>query len=245
MSEVIKAFVGALRDLMHPRMLALAALPMLVALPLWLGLAYAYWGEWAHWFDGWLGGLRHWLPAGGMFGLDGVARYAAGFLLALLLIPLVLATAGMLAAVLVMPAIVAFVATRQFPALARLQGGSFAGSVINAAIAVGGFALMWLFTLPLWLSGVLGPPLALVLSAWLNQRLFFYDALAEHATVDEFRVIRAATRGRRFLLGLLVAACYVVPLFNLLAPMLCGLAFTRFALAQLAARRVQVAPAGG
>jgi uncharacterized protein involved in cysteine biosynthesis len=247
MSDAFKAFGGAVRDLFHPRMLLLAVLPMLAALLLWLGFAWAYWSEWVRWIDGWLSVsvFQNWLPAGGLFGFGDVARYAANVLLVLLLIPLVLATAGMLAAVLAMPLIVNFVAARRYPALMRRQGGSFAGSVLNATIAVGGFATLWVCTLPLWLSGVLGPPLALLLSAWLNQRLFFYDALAEHATAEEFRRIRAATRGRRYLLGLLVAAFYVVPLANLLVPVLCGLAFTHFALAQLAAQRALIAANGG
>lgn len=236
MSDVLKALGRALRDIWHPRMLALALWPMLAALALWLGLAYLYWGEWTHWIDGWMKAsiLADWLPAGGV---REFARYAAWLLAMLLLMPLVLASAGMAAAVLAMPLIVGFVATRNYPALERRSGGSFSGSFFNALIAIAVFATLWVVTLPLWLTAVLGPPVALALSAWLNQRLFRYDALAEHASTDEFRAIRDAAWGRLYLLGLLVSLLYAVPFANLFVPLISGLAFTHFSLARLAALR--------
>lgn len=217
-------------------MFALALWPMLAALLLWLLAAYFYWAAWTQAIDGWFASsiLIDWLPAGGVFDLG---RVAAWLLIVLLLVPLVFATAGMLAAVLAMPLIVGFVAARRFPQLERRNGGSFAGSFWHALTTIVVFVLLWVLTLPLWLTAVLGPPVALLLSAWLNQRLFLYDALAEHADVAEMRAIRRTARGRRYLLGFLIALLYAVPFANLFAPVVCGLAFTHFALARLAALR--------
>ena len=72
--------------------------------------------------------------------------------------------------------------------------------------------------LPLWLTGVLAPVLPVLLSAYLNQRLFRYDALADHASADEYHVIINASRGRMYVLGGLLALLYYVPLLNLFAP---------------------------
>lgn len=217
-------------------MLAVAVWPMLAALALWLGLAWLYWAEWTRWVDGWLAAsiLADWLPGGGVMTL---AHYAAWLLISLLLIPLVLATAGLLAAVLAMPMIVAFVAARDYPALERRRGGSLASSFVNAVFAIVVFAVLWIITLPLWLTAVLGPPTLLILSAWLLQRLFCYDALAEHADAGEYRALCSANRGRFFLLGLLVVLLHFVPFANLLAPVAGGLAFAHFSLARLDALR--------
>jgi hypothetical protein len=236
MSDVLKALSCAIRDILHPRMLALALWPMLAALLLWLGIAYLHWDEWTGWIDGWLSPvmLADWLPA---FAVRDLVLFAAWLLAMLLLLPLILATAGMAAAVIAMPLIVGFVAARDYPALEREHGGSFVGSFFNALIAIAVFAALWIVTLPLWLTAVLGPPLALGLSAWFNQRLFRYDALAEHAAEDEFLAIRGASRGRLYLLGLLVALLYTVPFANLFVPVISGLAFTHFSLARLAALR--------
>jgi uncharacterized protein involved in cysteine biosynthesis len=236
MTVVFKACWRAFRDICSPRMLLLSVWPMLAALALWLGLAWFYWAQWTQWVGGWLQTsiLADWLPAGGVLEL---AHYAAWVLVALLLLPAVLATAGMLAAVLVMPLIVSFVARREYPSLEKRQGGGFTGSCLNAAVAISVFAALWLATLPLWMTAVLGAPLWLLLSGWLIQRLFRYDALAEHADAAEFRALCASSRGGFFMLGVLVALLYTLPLVNLFAPVIGGLAFTHFSLPRLAALR--------
>ena len=119
----------------------------------------------------------------------------------------------------------------------RRRGGSVAGSFLNALIAVIVFATLWVVTLPLWLAGLFGPLLGLLLAGWLIQRLFRYDALAEHADAAEYRAIVAACRGRFFLLGLMVALLYTLPFVNFLAPVAGGLVFTHYALARLVALR--------
>jgi len=84
---------------------------------------------------------------------------------------------------------------------------------------------------------MLAPVLPVVLSAYLNQRLFRYDALSDHASAAEYRAILKLSRGRMYMLGALRALLYYVPLLNLLAPVLSGLAFTHFCLGELARLR--------
>ena len=88
-------------------------------------------------------------------------------------------------------------------------------------------------TLPLWLLGPLAVLLPLLLSAYLNQRLFRYDALSEHADAAEMKQIFESARGRLFLLGLLTGALYFIPPINLIAPILSALAFIHLCLAEL------------
>ncbi|MBI2223653.1 MAG: EI24 domain-containing protein, partial [Betaproteobacteria bacterium] len=155
----------------------------------------------------------------------------------LLLAPLILITALLIAAVIEMPLIVSFIASRDYPALEKRRGGTVAGSVANATIAVLVFAGLWVVTLPLWFTGLLAPVLPVVLSAYLNQRLFRYDALSDHASTEEYRAILESNRGRMYVLGALLALLYYVPLLNLMVPVLSGLAFAHFGLARLAELR--------
>jgi uncharacterized protein involved in cysteine biosynthesis len=109
------------------------------------------------------------------------------------------------------------------------------GSVTNAVIAVSAFALLWLATLPLWLF--LGPLAILVpwaLSAYLNQRLFRYDALSEHADAQEMRRIFSERFSDLFVLGLATGLLYFIPLVNLIAPVFSALAFTYLCLGEVA-----------
>lgn len=240
MNDVLRALGNAFRSMLHPRMLVLAIWPMLAALALWLGVAWIYWSNWSQWLSELITGpgVSAWLQ---QHDLAFIVNYSVWVLLSLLLAPLILVTAVLLAAVLAMPFIVNFVGARDYPALEKKRGGTILGSTVNALAAVLLFAGLWIVTLPLWLTGVLAPVLPVVLSGYLNQRLFRYDALADHASADEFRAIVAASRGRMYVLGTLLALLYYVPLVNLLAPIVSGLAFVHFGLAELARlRRVKV-----
>jgi CysZ protein len=236
MSDVMRALGNAFRSILHPQMLALAIWPMLVALVLWVGLAWLYGDSWAQWLGAALtsSDAGHWLS---QHNLERLVHYSALMLLLLVLAPLVLITALLIVAVIEMPLIVNFVAARDYPALDTRRGGTLLGSSFNALFAVLVFAGLWIVTLPLWLTGVLVPVVPVVLSAYLTQRLFRYDALSDHASAEEYRTLVDASWGRMYGLGFLLALLYYVPIFNLLMPVMSGLAFTHLCLAGLARLR--------
>ncbi len=233
MSEITKALLRAFASLLHPRMLLLMLWPVLVALVLWLGLAYAFWSQAAVWVQtqfeqsatiGW---------AITVWPLALIATHLAWILLALLFIPLVLITAVLIIGVFAMPAMVAHVAERAYPELARRNGGTFAGSLWNSVIALIWLALLVLLSLPLWFFPPLWPVLPIVLFGYLNQRVFRYDALAEHGTSWEMETIFRRNRGELFLLGIVLAFVGLIPLLGFFAPVYGGLAFIHYCLARL------------
>jgi uncharacterized membrane protein len=151
-------------------------------------------------------------------------------------VPLVALTALVITALFAMPALIAVVAERHFPQLGRERGGGFAGSLWNAFVALALFVGLWVVTLPLWLVGV-GVIVPFVAAAYLNQRLFRYDAVAEHASRDEMAQLFQRERANWWLLGLLTGLLQFVPLLNLLAPVFAALAFVHFGLARIEALR--------
>jgi len=236
MHDVLQALVRAARNLFEPRILAIMFLPMLGSILLWAVLAWVFW-------DAWTGGITS-LVAGtvvagwlAQWGASWVIDSAAWLLVAIGLLPGVYIVALIITEIIAMPFIVKFVGERYYSSLGREAGGTLTGSVLNAAIGISIFAVLWIATLPLWLTGV-GAVLAPVLtSAYLSQRMFRYDALAEHASAAEFARIVRASRGDLFLLGIALSLLLYVPLVNLLVPVLSGLAFTHFGLGRLAAER--------
>jgi uncharacterized protein involved in cysteine biosynthesis len=243
MGPLSRAVLGAARNLFHPAILALLVTPALVAIVIWLGIAWWFW-------DAWLAAIRDGLIALAQdswlaqFDVATFAGAAAVIVLLLLLAPLVLASAMLLAAIFAMPVLVELVARREFPQLERRKGGTVLGSVWNALAALLAFLLAWVVTLPLWLiAGPLAIVLPWLLSAWLNQRLFRYDALSEHASAEEMRTIFVSRKGGLFTLGLLTGLLYFVPLANLLAPTFAALAFIHYGLAELEQLRTVAAPA--
>ena len=239
MSPVITALLSSLRDLREPRVLALALVPPLAAILVWAGLAWVFAGDWARLVANWIA-TTPWLAWVRDWGLSWVFVWGSGIAAVALLLPLMLITALLVTDLVAMPVIVALVGDRQYPRLERRTGGTVAGSIWNAAKAVVLFALLWAVTLPLWLTGIGALVLPVLLSAHFNQRLLRYDALAEHASVEEFARILRTSRGDLFLLGILLSLLLTVPLVNLLVPVLSALAFTNYCLARLERVRAEI-----
>ena len=110
------------------------------------------------------------------------------------------------------------------------------GNVLNTLVAVGGFIAIWVVTLPLWLVGV-GIVIPFIAAAYLNQRMFRYDALAEHASPEELQTLFSKYQSSWWGLGLITGLLQIVPLLNLFAPVLTALAFIHFGLERLSRLR--------
>jgi len=235
MTDLFTAVARAMRDLAAPRMLALLFVPMLAAVVLWSMLAFLFWDAWTGAFRSLMAGtaVARWLAEhGAMWVLESLGI----FIVIALLLPAIVVTAIVLTELFAMPAIVGLV-SRRYPGLEKRTGGTIVGSIGNAALAIAVFSLLWLITLPLWLTGIGAILVPALNAAYLNQKLFRYDALSEHATRDEYREIVSRNRLRLFGLGLILAPFYYVPFVNLAAPVFAGLAFTHFCLSALAELR--------
>lgn len=231
MLSVFGAFLRALRDLSHPRVVGIMFLPMLGSIALWTALAWYFWGAWTGAVNVFLtdNAASAWMITHGLtWMLQGVA---AIFVIALV-IAAALVTAMLMTELVAMPVIVSIV-ERQYAHLEKEKSASVIGSLGNALTGIGIFLVLWLVTLPLWLTGIGAVVLPALLSAYLNQRLFRYDALAEHASRSECAAVIANAKPRLYALGFLLALVYYVPLLNLIAPVLSGLAFTHLCLSEL------------
>jgi CysZ protein len=229
---LFNALGRALRDLPQPRVLAVLIVPMLGAIVLWCVLAFFFWGSWTSALGSLINGtsVAQWLID---YGGKWIVESLGVLLVIALVFPATLITAVLVTELIAMPVVVS-VASRRYPRLAKQSGGTAIGSMGNALGAVSIFSVLWIVTLPLWLTGIGAVVVPTLNSAFLNQRLFRYDALAEHASRDEFAAIIKRHRAGLFGLGLLLAPLYYVPLVNLAAPVLTGLAFTHYCLSALA-----------
>jgi hypothetical protein len=224
--EVIAAGFRATRDLSRRDMLWHALWPPLLAFVAWVAVAWATWTQLAGWL---MGQLPDWSW------LAWLGPYLVHVVLVLAFAPLIYATALLLLAVVALPRMMAIVARRYYPDVTRYgsAAAAFWGSLWNT-VAVGAiFVVGWLVTLPLLLvpGGLLVLPL--LWSAWLNQRTFRYDVLAEHATAEERTRLIGQARGRFSVAGFAAALAAHIPLVNLLAPAFGALLFTHLGLSAL------------
>ncbi len=233
MERVAGALVRGFVSLLHPKMLWLMVWPVIVALVIWATLGVLYWSEAAQWIAA---QLHRWPPyewAVSVWPLHLIAAWFGWILLLLLFVPVVLITAVLIISVVSMPAMVAHVGGRDYPGLARRRGGTIAGSLWNAFAALVLLALLFSVSLPLWLIPLLWPVLPIVLFGYFNQRVFRYDALAEHGTAAEIAEVVRRDRGELFLLGVALALVGHVPVLGLFMPVYGGLAFIHYGLERL------------
>ena len=232
MSSVLSALLEAFKSLFHPKMLSLVLWPMLVAIMVWVGAAAVFWGNWVAGLTDMVQAtpVEQWISQGF---LAVAAHYLISIILVLLLLPAIYVTALILTAVFAMPVMVNHVAQKAYPELERKQGGTTAGNVLNATAAIAIYCTGWLLSLPLWLSSPLAVVLPILLMAYLNQRLFRYDALAEHASREEYDQLVERSTMKLYLLGAAAGLLQFVPLLNLFSPVYVGLAFIHLCLAEL------------
>ena len=230
--EMTQALILAFRDLFQFKVLWIVIWPILAAILLWLLLGVVFWDNLSGWIENGLGyiGIQEWLE-------NVEPRWVANAIQAvmhiILFVPLVFITALLITAFFAMPALIRIVAERDHPQLKRENGGSIVGNLLNALLAVGVFLLIWALTLPLWLIGI-GMAVPFIAATYLNQRMFRYDALAEHATHEEMMTLFKMHQSAWWGLGLLTGLLQFVPLLNLFAPVLTALAFIHFGLSRLA-----------
>jgi uncharacterized protein involved in cysteine biosynthesis len=233
MERAFAALLKGFASLWHPTMLWLMVWPILVALLIWVALAALYWGQAAAWLDLELHQWPAYEWAVSVWPLKVVGAWLAWLFLLFLFVPAVLITAVLIISVVSMPTMVAHVGERDYPELARRKGGTFAGSVWNAIASVILFMLLFAVTLPLWLIPLLWPVLPVALFGYFNQRVFRYDALAEHGTASEIVELIRRNRGELFVIGVALALIGHIPLVGLAMPVYGGLVFIHYCLGRL------------
>lgn len=232
MNSIVTALVRAFKSLLTPKMLLLTLWPMLLALLFWGGLAWFFW-------DRWVGDLTLFAQQNGIedhlvqWGFVWLAHWLVVALLLSLLLPAVYVSSLVFASLFAMPVMLKFVTRRDYPNLEMRHGGTGMGSLVNSLYAVVVYLVLWVVTLPLWLIPFGAIILPVILSAYLNQRLFRYDALMDHASREEFREIKQRSRGGLWGLGAILGFAHYIPILNFFTPIYIGLAYIHFCLDQL------------
>jgi len=233
------AIFGAFASMLSARVLWLMIWPVLVSLALWGVVALVLWMRAAVWLAGL---LKQWIETAAFFvsfDFGSTALVASHVILFLFFVPLVYMTALLILGTFGMDELVKIVADRRFPGLARRDGGSFAGSLWNSAVAVLGMVLMFAVSLPLWIFPPLWPLIPIAVMGWMNQRVLRYDALARHAQPPEMTRIFARRKLALYALGAVLALLAYVPVFGFFAPVFFGLVFIHYLLAELQALRAE------
>jgi hypothetical protein len=178
------------------------------------------------------------------YGLGGLSTWLPNLFAFLLLVPIAIATALALIAVIAMPVVIRHLGKGPYADVERRGSLALAANLLNVAKSLGVFVVGYLATLPLWLI----PPLALIVPwlwwGWLTARLMRFDSLVEHATAEEREQLIRTDRRAYLTMGLAVAALNYIPPLFLIAPVLSALVFAHYSLARLRVLRRPL-PIGG
>jgi hypothetical protein len=210
MSLFLDSFWRAVAYCLHPRVIWLSLLPLLAMVALSAGLGYFFWDSAVNtvfvWLEStaWLASLAHWLQDMGMGGLKNVL---APLLVIFAVTPVLVVLVLFFVAVLMTPAVVTLVGRRRFPQLERKHGASFVRSALWSFGSTLLATLGLVVSVPLWVI----PPLILVLPpliwGWLTYRVMTFDALSDHASSEERRLV--FRNHRTWLLAMGIATGYL------------------------------------
>lgn len=160
----------------------------------------------------------------------------------LILLPLSGILGLVAAAVFIMPLVLRHLGERDYPDVRRQGGNAIVASVWNALWVSVVFVLGWLFTLPLWLL----PPLAVLLPifwwAFAFTRMLRLDALADHASPQERKILQARHNKGFWALGTICALINLLPPAWFLLPVFSALMFSHFGLEALRRLRSETLP---
>jgi len=236
MTLVLASFGRALRSQLHPRMIALLALPFVATLVFWI-VAAIWLFDPVHeavrglivgpdrlpWLAGWTG----------LLGMQRAGALATALLAVLLLAPLMFVIALVLVSIVATPVVTRHLSRGPYADVAVLGRWSVLGGVGTALMALLIFTAGYLLTLPLWLIPFAAVVVPWFWWSWLTARILRVDSLAEHATPGEREALIARHRHGYLILAMLVTLLNYLPPFFLVTPVLSSLAFGHFSLAAL------------
>lgn len=231
MKLMFDAFWRAVGYCLHPRVIGLSFLPLVLMVVLSFALGYFFWeravADMTAWMQGYelMQAFLGWLER---LGMDSLGTVFAPLLILMIATPVIVLLCLLLVALFMTPAMVELVAQRRFPSLERKRGGSLLVSVLWSLASTLTALVVLLISMPLWLV----PPLVLILPpliwGWLTYRVFAFDALAAHASVDERKAILREHRGSLLAMGVISGYLGAAPsllwasgaMFIALAPLL-------------------------
>lgn len=241
------AFKRAVVSQCHPKMLMALLLPFLIALLGAIGLLWAFWTPLTAWLNmqvaDWeiVNQVDQWLLAVGLFSIK-------LYLIPLLAVGILLPLSGILglvvAAVFVMPIVLRHLERREYQGLVRQGQFSTAVSAWNAIWVGLLFAVGWVVTMPLWII----PPFAVLLPIfWWSfafTRMLRVDAIIEHASPQERRLLWRRYNRQLWLIGFILSLINLFPPAWLILPVFSALVFAHFSLEALRQLRVNNVFAG-
>lgn len=229
--DVSQAFWRALRSQMHPRMIFALFMPFIVMMLLTIVLLWFGWTPLTEWLGAELSDSsvpQLVDPVIGATAFLALKAWLIPIAAAFILLPLAGIGGLAVAAVWVMPLVLAHVGRRDYPDVEARGKHASVISIWNALWVSVLFVLGWVITLPLWLI----PPLGLVLSLfWWTfafNRMMRVDAVVDYADVTERQLVWRERSAGFWVLGFICALVNLIPPAWVFLPVFSGLVYAHY-----------------
>ena len=219
MKRIFQALSRALSLMLTPRVWLLIWKPALFSVLFWLVLVLTVglvWGDEIkavamdarNWVDGQWTGDNWWESL-----ITAVMGFMAFMLTAVLFVVLTVVWAMLLISMFGMSHINQLVANRFFPNMPKTGGLSIRQSVWHTLKWTVWFGFFWIISVPAYVLAGLGAIIHGGVIARYNQKVFTLDALADHATHEEFETIAQEHNFNLFVLGVVITLLGALPTF--------------------------------
>ena len=219
MGRIVQALSRALGLMLTPRVWLLIWKPVVFSVLFWLALVLVVGAVWVdeikavaidarNWVDGQWSGDNWWESI-----INAVMGFFAFMLTAVLFVVLTVIWSMVLISVFGMSHINQLVAKKFFPAMQKSGGLSTASTVWHTLKWTLWFGFFWIVSIPAYLLAGVGALIHGGVIARYNQKVFTLDALADHATHEEFEAITRTHNFNLFVLGAVVTVLGALPTF--------------------------------
>ncbi|QDK37484.1 EI24 domain-containing protein [Bdellovibrio sp. NC01] len=233
MTKILQALRQSFEALLSLRMFLLVIVPPFVAVLCVLGFFFFVWNSLFNGVSGFLHGFGwlNWIETS--TGSPEILSVVTIIFLVLMFIPLAYLCAVLFTSIFVMPIALKWISESEFKDLEKKRGGSTVGSVWNAVKATIVFVVLFFVTLPLWFLPGCQVLIPLLLTSWLNKKVFMYDVLQDFATAEERAQIEKSESHTLWGMGLLLGLMAYIPLAVFILPVFSALSYSHYALNEL------------
>jgi len=151
-------------------------------------------------------------------------------LVILILLPLSYLLAVIVVSIFLMPIILKILDEKTFKNLQKKHGGTIRGNIWNTLKTGSVYFILLLGSLPLWFFPGFAVCVPVLLSAFLNKKIFVYDVLQDYASKEELKLVESRNRRSLYGLGILIGLMNYIPLAFVVMPVFAGLAYSHFCL---------------
>lgn len=223
-------------SLFYPQILILFFLPFLLSLVFVFTALWLSWGWWVYNGRQVLSLFEPSLPYVMQFVPQFVIPYFQAmspvlyFVLFIFLVavafPLVIVVNLIILSLLTSTYLVRVMAQREYPGLEKKGEFVFVKGLWNTLFSSLIYIIVWFVSLPFWLIPGVQIVLPILLTGWLNRQVCTFDALADYATAEEFKLLKQKNSSLGFILGMVTAGVNYIPMLLFFSPIITMVAFT-------------------